>query len=63
VEKLILLHTFASDFLDSCVEKFQLKIVSLQVLPAHGAQTKTWRKFAKCLKKVNEVPFGTLPET
>jgi hypothetical protein len=52
-----------SDFLTSNLGELHLKIVSIQVIPPHAAQTKMWREFAELPLKNNEVPFwGSLAQ-
>jgi hypothetical protein len=53
-------YTLLSGFLDSNIGKLQLKTVSAQVVLPQVAQMKTWRKFAKLIRKTNEVPFQSL---
>jgi hypothetical protein len=49
-------HRLLSGFLDS-TRGNRLRIVSVQVVPPHVAQTKTWRNFANTSVKTDEVPF------
>jgi hypothetical protein len=51
-------HRLLSHFLDSNVGKVRLKTVSVQVIPRHVTQTKTWRKFTKHQQRQAKYHFG-----